>query len=91
MEVRFGQDFSAVRVHAGPDAAVSAEALAAKAFTIGSDILFGSGEFAPETASGRALLAHELAHVVQQQRGGAAPAEAPGRLRPTLNGLPTRS
>ena len=80
MEARFGQDFSAVRVHHGPGAASLAEAAAAKAFTVGLDIVFGAGAFVPETASGRALLAHELAHVVQQGRGGPAPTEGSERV-----------
>jgi hypothetical protein len=80
MEARFGQDFSAVRVHDGPGAAASADSVAAKAFTVGSDIVFGTGAFAPETASGRALLAHELAHVVQQSRGGGTPTEGSERV-----------
>lgn len=71
MEPRFGHDFSRVRIHTGDLAARSAEAVAAQAFTFGRDIVFGSGRFAPATAEGRKLLAHELAHVVQQ---GAAPA-----------------
>lgn len=79
MEARFGADFSGVRVHAGPDAAASAEALAATAFTVGRDIVFGAGRFAPETTAGRELLAHELAHVVQQSRGGPEP-EGDARL-----------
>ena len=70
MESRFGHDFSAVRVHDGPDAARSADALQANAYTVGSDLYFGLGAFAPETVGGAHLLAHELTHVVQQDRGG---------------------
>jgi hypothetical protein len=70
MEPRFGHDFSRVRVHSGGGAAEAARALQAKAYTIESDIVFGSNEYAPETPEGRRLLAHELAHVVQQRDAG---------------------
>jgi hypothetical protein len=72
MERRFGYDFSRVRVHADAEAASAAHAVRARAYTSGRDIVFGSGEYAPETAEGKHLLAHELTHVVQQ--GGAPPA-----------------
>ncbi|MGF1626336.1 MAG: DUF4157 domain-containing protein [Alphaproteobacteria bacterium] len=64
-EPRFGRDLSAVRVHDDPASARSARMIGAKAFTIGADIAFARGRYAPDTAPGRALLAHELAHVVQ--------------------------
>ena len=64
-EARFDHDFSQVRVHVGAKAAESARAVNALAFTVGSDIVFGAGQFLPGTAEGRRLLAHELAHVVQ--------------------------
>ncbi len=67
MESRFGEDFGDVRIHTGTDAAQAAEAVQARAFTVGQDIVFGPGEFAPHTSTGRHLLAHELAHVVQQR------------------------
>lgn len=66
MEPRFGHDFSHVRVHADAAAASAAQAWRAAAYTVGSHIVFGSGRYAPGTAAGRLLLAHELAHVVQQ-------------------------
>lgn len=66
MEPRFGRDFSGVRVHRGPEAERSAEALSARAFTTGHDIAFGAARFQPATSDGRRLIAHELAHVVQQ-------------------------
>src|SRR5262249_11222530 len=78
MESRFGQSFAPVRVHVDGEAAASAEALDAQAYTVGNDIVFGPGEFAPATASGTRLLAHELAQVVQQRRGGNAPAWGAG-------------
>jgi hypothetical protein len=73
MGARLGHDFGAVRVHTDAMAAASARQLNARAFTVGRDIVFGAGQFAPSTPAGRALLAHELAHVVQQRRGGAVP------------------
>ncbi len=73
MEARLGHDFGGVRIHVGMNAADSAAAVAAKAYTIGTDIVFGAGQYAPETVAGRQLLAHELAHVVQQSRGGLSP------------------
>lgn len=66
MEGRFRRDFGGVRVHTGASAAAAAEALDARAFTVGDDIVFNRGEYRPETRSGRHLLAHELAHTVQQ-------------------------
>jgi len=73
MEPRFGYDFSSVRVHADQEAAASTRLLAAKAYTIGRDIVFGPGLYSPDTSKGQKLLAHELAHVIQQSRGGPAP------------------
>lgn len=66
MEPRFGHDFSQVRVHSGKQAADSARGVRARAFTVGRDVVFGVGEYAPSTEAGGRLLAHELAHVVQQ-------------------------
>jgi hypothetical protein len=74
MEPRFGLDFGAVRVHADARAAQSAAAVGAAAYTVGRDVVFGEGQFAPASAGGRHLLAHELAHVVQQE-------EAPSTLK----------
>lgn len=65
-EPRFGQDFSSVRVHTDSRAADLAHSLGARAFTVGQDIVFGSGEYAPGSPEGRQILAHELAHTVQQ-------------------------
>jgi hypothetical protein len=67
-EPRLGHDLGAVRVHVGALAGESARAVDARAFTVGSHIVFGHGSYAPHTASGRGLLAHELVHVVQQDR-----------------------
>jgi hypothetical protein len=65
-EPRFGSDFSAVRIHADPGVDEIARSLNARAFTIGSDIVFGQAEHNPVSSAGLALLAHELTHVVQQ-------------------------
>jgi len=70
MESRFGQDFSNVRIHTDSRAADSASAIQAKAYTSGRDIVFGAGQYQPESSSGKRLLAHELAHVGQQGGGG---------------------
>ena len=72
MGAAFGQDFSGVRVHTDAGAADLSEGLGARAFTVGSDIAFGVGEYQPGTLVGDALIAHELAHVLQQQGGGSA-------------------
>jgi hypothetical protein len=69
MEARFGHDFSRVRIHTDAKAAQSAQAVNALAYTVGHEIAFGAGQYAPQTQAGRRLLAHELAHVVQQQGG----------------------
>ena len=66
-EPRFGHDFSHVRVHTDGDAAQAAHSIQARAYTVGRDIVFGAGEYSPATRAGRHLLAHELAHVVQQR------------------------
>src|SRR6476619_3136670 len=75
MESRFGFDFSRVRVHDDGDAARSARALGASAYTVGRHIVFGEGRFAPATPEGRMLLAHELTHVVQQDAAEPQPVE----------------
>src|SRR5437016_11947176 len=69
MEPRFGHDFSGVRVHTGVRAAESARAVNALAYTVGRKLVFGEGQYVPGTGDGRKLLAHELAHVVQQGEG----------------------
>ena len=69
MESSFGQDFGGVRVHTSARAADAASSVAAQAFTVGNDIAFAAGRYAPYTQSGRRLLAHELAHTVQQAGG----------------------
>ena len=69
MESRFGQDFGQVRVHTDSRAAESASAIQARAYTSGRDIVFGAGQYQPESEGGKRLLAHELAHVGQQGGG----------------------
>ncbi len=66
MESRFGQDFSQVRVHLGAVAEQSAREINAHAYTVGNNIIFGSGQYSPGTYQGRRLLSHELTHVIQQ-------------------------
>lgn len=66
MESRFGHSFANVRVHSDATAAESARAVHANAYTVGSNVVFASGRYAPGTAVGKRLLAHELTHVVQQ-------------------------
>jgi hypothetical protein len=74
-ESRFGYSFSDVRLHSGAGAAQAAQALNARAFTVGQHIFFGHGEYRPQTVEGRRLMAHELTHTVQQ----AAPAARTAR------------
>jgi hypothetical protein len=69
MEARLGADFSAVRVHTGDQAARSAAAISATAYTLGSDVVFGQGSFDPASHQDRHRLAHELVHVQQQRHG----------------------
>lgn len=77
MESRLGHDFSKVRIHTDARAAASARAVQARAFTVGHQIVFGRGEFSPESPSGRHVLAHELVHTIQQQ-GRTPTAGSPG-------------
>lgn len=67
MDKTFGFDFGRVRVHTDSLAAASARAVGAEAYTVGSDVVFGAGRYAPGSAEGRKLIAHELTHVVQQR------------------------
>ena len=77
-EQRFGHDFSTVRVHADASAADSARSVGAQAYTVGDDLVFGAGRYAPATREGRHLLAHELTHVVQQRAGASRGLQAKG-------------
>ena len=76
LENRFGSDFGAVRTHTDAEAASLSRALDAQAFTSGSDVYFDAGRYAPAAPEGRALLAHELTHVVQIEAAGRAQAVA---------------
>lgn len=78
-EPRFGHDFSNVRIHTDERAAESADAVRARAYTVGRDVVFGAGEYEPGASGGRQLLTHELTHVVQQSTGGSL-AGAPLRI-----------
>ena len=91
VEPHFGQDFSQVRVHADAQAAQSASALNARAYTLGQQIVFGAGEYQPQAAEGQRLLTHELTHVVQQggtvrghiqRQAASASTSTPARTRP---------
>ncbi len=70
MEPRFGYDFGRVRVHTGPEAATATNSVNALAYAVGSDLVFGEGQYRPETREGRGLIAHELVHTLQQGVGG---------------------
>lgn len=96
MEPRFGFDFGRVRVHTGPRAAESANAIEARAYTVNHSIIFGADSYAPHSAEGRRLLAHELAHVVQQgavdPMGSSEPAaseSSTSRSAPIIRRVPT--
>ncbi len=81
MEERLGADFSDVRVHTGSGADASAQSINAHAYTVGTDVVFRSGTYEPETPAGRHVLAHELAHVIQQRSGPVDGTPAPGGIR----------
>jgi uncharacterized protein DUF4157 len=80
MESRLGDDFGDVRVHTDSKAADSARAVNAQAYTVGNDVVFQSGKYAPDTHEGRHMLAHELTHVVQQRSGPVSGTPAPGGI-----------
>jgi outer membrane protein OmpA-like peptidoglycan-associated protein len=77
MEPRFGHDFGDVRVHTDAAAARTAGAVGARAYTLGHHVVFGDGQFVPDRAVGQRLIAHELAHVIQQRAGGGRLAAQP--------------
>lgn len=80
MEQRFGQDLSSVQVHVNDRASESAAALGASAYTYGQHIVFGRGRYNPESGAGQRLVAHELAHTIQQRGSGSElPGKAPAR------------
>ena len=80
MEDRLGADFSDVRIHTGAKADQSARSINAQAYTVGSDVVFQSGKYSPDTDPGRHMLAHELTHVVQQRSGPVAGTPAAGGI-----------
>lgn len=81
MESRFGQDFGDVRVHTDAQASASAESVGANAYTVGSDIVFKSGNYDASSDAGQRTIAHELSHVVQQRSGPVDGTDAPGGIR----------
>jgi len=83
MERRLGWDFSRVRIHADEVAARAAERLRARAYTLGTDVVFSAGAYAPGTPLGQRLLAHELVHVAQQASGAVMIQRAPANKPPT--------
>jgi len=87
MEPRFGHDFGGVRVHTDPQAAESARAVDAHAYTVGQHIVFDHGKYDPDSGPGQRLLAHELAHTVQQRNVRHAPDILPLRATPEYNHL----
>ena len=96
MEAQFGRDLSNVQLHTDAEAAELCAQGGARAFTVGGDIFFAPGEYAPETAAGRELLAHEMTHVVQQGGGASrklfrsvepAPDPAPASGTPAASAL----
>lgn len=82
METRFEHDFSHVRVHADEGASASARAINARAYTVGGNIVFGAGEYRPHEAAGQKLLAHELAHTMQQAHFASAGPQASLEIGP---------
>ncbi len=96
MEGRFGHDFGHVRVHTDAHAAQSASAVNALAYTVGSDVVFAAGQYAPGTQHGQRLLAHELTHVLQQGDASSQPvlqrfaASEVNRIAPTTQDMLTQ-
>jgi hypothetical protein len=81
MEERLGHDFGSVRVHTDHAASESARAIHAQAYTVGTDVVFQSGRYQPDTPAGQHMLAHELTHVMQQSAGPVDGTPAPGGIR----------
>ena len=82
VETRFSHDFSRVRVHNDVPAGEAAQAVGARAFTVGHDVVFGDRQFAPRTTDGMRLLVHELTHVVQQSSAAAGADQATAMTSP---------
>ncbi len=81
MESRLGHDFGDVRLHTNGPASESASAVGAHAYTVGNEIVFGSGRYDPSSPAGQKTIAHELTHVVQQKSGPVAGKPAPGGIQ----------
>jgi Domain of unknown function (DUF4157) len=79
-ESRFDHDFSQVRLHTDSKAAQSAQSVNALAYTVGRDVVFGAGQFAPQSSPGRMLIAHELTHVLQQNGENGSPSRISGQF-----------
>ena len=89
-EPRFGRDFGDVRIHSGPSAARAAQSISARAYTLGRDMVFGSGQYQPDSIEGKRLLAHELTHVVQQGAAGSTRLQRQAILSEAPAGLNAR-
>ena len=81
LESRLGHDFTDVRIHTGAQADASAKSINAQAYTVGNDVVFQTGKYAPDTPVGMHTLAHELTHVVQQRSGPVDGTPAAGGIR----------
>lgn len=81
MESRLGHDFGDVRIHTDAAAAASAKSVGAHAYTVGNDVVFGTGHYDPGSPAGRKTIAHELTHVVQQKAGPVDGTPAPGGIK----------
>ena len=84
-ENRFHHDFSSVRVHTDQRAVESAKAVNALAYTVGRDIVFGAGEYAPASPAGKQLIAHELTHVLQQKNGHVSGRPSGAKASPSIS------
>ena len=87
MELRFGESFADVSIHTGHRAGEMADALEARAFTVGQNIVFAEGTFAPETTEGKRLLAHELTHVAQQRARQGSISAPTAQSKPSVSEL----
>jgi len=90
-EPRFGHDFSEVRIHADTQASEAASAVNARAFTIGRDMVYGSGQYRPHSLSGLKLIAHELTHIIQQSRGRLGSRDVVQRKKPSAEVTPDKT
>lgn len=86
-EPRFGFDFSSIRIHTDSNAAEAAESIQSRAFTVGNDIFFGRNRYNPQSTKGGLLLAHELAHTIQQNAGSTSGILIQRTLEEDINSL----